>query len=101
MQTPPLAPKARAHRPRLTLLPPGGHKRISFDDRYDCLTIAHSDGSSIDIYRCRTTETDHRTFPPHTWFGSECRVDSNGRKWSSQLPLMVQDDFGNLVAVAR
>lgn len=37
----------------------------------------------------------------HHWYGYEEHTDASGRVWSSRLPHMVQDDFGNLVEVAE
>jgi hypothetical protein len=34
------------------------------------------------------------------WYGTENRVDSEGREWSRRIPDLVQDDFGFLVEVA-
>jgi len=33
------------------------------------------------------------------WYGTECRKDAHGRRWSHWLPDHVVDDFGTLVPV--
>ncbi|SFB96186.1 hypothetical protein SAMN05216344_106103 [Polaromonas sp. OV174] len=42
---------------------------------------------------------DEIDFRPGTWWGSESRVDQQGRSWSSSVGRLVCDDFGNLVEV--
>lgn len=43
----------------------------------------------------------HGEWKPGIWYGSEQRIDSDGRRWKRQLGHHVMDDFGFLVEVPR
>lgn len=79
---------------------PAGHKRIEFDQKRDNISVSYDYNDQISVYRVRAIDADDH-FKADTWWGTEYRLDAQGRRWSCQLPTMVQDDFGNLVAVAE
>lgn len=49
-------------------------------------------------YELNAHKSSHEAFSGR-WVISESRMDGEGVTWTRQFPLMVMDDFGNLVAV--
>jgi hypothetical protein len=57
---------------------------------------------SCTLYRDHFVEEMNRDWlSPHYWRGSENRRDQHGQVWTRTLGLLVTDDFGNLVRVAK
>jgi hypothetical protein len=58
------------------------------------------DSGSVCLYRDYQRPSDSERFKPGIWWGGVVRVDQNGKHWSSSIPDMVCNDFGELVEVA-
>ena len=77
-----------------------GKRHVRVIDRIDGIYVTSDDDSiEFNYYRTRGNDFDRGHRKPNTWWGGETRIDASGRLWSSSLPEMVQDDFGNLVVV--
>lgn len=81
-------------------------RRVSVDG--DDIQITDARGSSIELWRRRFEPESWKgcsymagVWHPANWDGMRTLVDGAGNKWSSHLPTMVCDDFGNLVEVAK
>lgn len=77
-----------------------GPRKVHCMDHVDGMSVVSADTLSEATYY-RDRDQQQGKPPTPYWWGCEIRVDTTGRRWSSQLPRMVQDDFGNLVAVAQ
>lgn len=74
----------------------------------DRISIRDRLGNSSRVYRRREEPESWRDSPhmagiwhPAHWNGSQTLVDASGRRWESDFPTMVCDDFGILVEVAE
>jgi len=81
-------------------LTPEPTTRINFDDNgCACSYEARSADRKSLVRMQRSFENLKHPEKRHQWYGYESHTDALGRVWSTPLPHMVQDDFGNLVEV--
>lgn len=73
----------------------------------EALYIHDDKDNSLVMYRRHTfpdswadSQRMRELWHPARWNGTECFVDTQGRKWERETGYMVCDDFGNLVEVA-
>lgn len=76
--------------------------QIEFDDRHGAYYL-HALGKhyAIALYRGRPDAASEHPQADGVWWGTEARIDVNGREWSRRIGGLVCDDFGNLVEVAE
>lgn len=71
-----------------------------FSASYERLTAWHPDhGEVFRVQRRRLA--DGGDVPDPYWYGSETRLDAQGREWSTETQYYVTDDFGFLAEVQR
>lgn len=92
---------------KLGLVPPGATllpaaPTYSRHRHYDCngfAVVESSDSLGNEIALQKPHIPDKPNERHGRWYGSECRVDSSGIKWSRFHPNFVVDNFGDLVPV--
>lgn len=74
----------------------------------DCIRIEDATGNEIFLYRRRFEPDSWRgqahmvgVWHPARWSGYQEMRDGTGRTWRNELPTMVCDDFGHLVAAQK
>ena len=73
--------------------------RVRYIEHLEAITVTSADSKvDVTIYRgCTDASVKNRSI----WWGGENREDADGVRWCRTLPHYVQDDFGQLVEVAR
>lgn len=82
----------------IKLLPPG-QRTIEFDDQNAGLYfITPEYDFLLCLYHRRLSESSYIKIS--AWYGSEHRMDEQGRKWVRSIGPLICDDFGDLVEAA-
>ena len=89
--------------PGATVLNAPRYTNHEYDDSYSYRTISSSDalGNEIALQSPNEANQDprYRMHRPGVWYGTETRIDTDGRPWRHSLGYHVMDDFGDLVKV--
>lgn len=85
--------------PQGVVLPGGATPFLSWNEGRDYRSYECSSADGQHTIAMQTTRMDSDQRTRNCWYGAETRVDAQGRIWTTQLGLMVQDDFGMLVQV--